>query len=633
MLRGIKKASGNWLGKTVLGVVMTLLIFSFGIWGIGDIFRGFGTSTLAKVGRTEISVEQFRQIFNDRLRQISRQFGRNLTIDQARALGLDQQVLGQVIAETALDERARALRLGLADAEVARMVTENPDFRGITGQFDRAQFERLLRDNGFTEGRYIADLKRRVLRGQIALTVSGGLPAPKSAVDATNRYQNEQRALEYVKLTRDQAGDNPAPSAEVLAKYFEAHKAEFRAPEYRKLTLLAVTPAEQARWIEVSDADAKRAFEERPERYAKAERRHVQQIVFANADEARAAAERLGKGLTFEQLATERELKPSDIDLGVVTKSSIIDRAVADAAFALKEGGVSEPVQGRFGTVLVHVVKVEPRETAAFEQVAPQLKRDLALERAREEVRLRHDKIEDERLAGGTLAEVAQRVGLEVRSIDAIDETGRAPDGSEVRNPPGADVLRAAFAAEVGADSDPVRTDGGYIWYEVSDITPWRMRPLDEVKDRVETSWREEEIATRLRAKATEMVDKVNGGTPLRDVAAANHLTVETATGVKRGARSEAFSTKALEEIFRAAKGTAASAEGDSPTQRIVFRVTEVTMPKLDMDAPEVKQITENLRRALENEVLNQYVFRLQDDIGITINQNALNRAVGSGAN
>jgi peptidyl-prolyl cis-trans isomerase D len=448
-----------------------------------------------------------------------------------------------------------------------------------------------------------------------------------------NRYQNEQRAVEYVRLNRDQAGDIPAPSAEVLSKYFEAHKAEFRAPEYRRLTLLSVTPAEQARWIEISDADAKRAFEERPERYAKAERRHVQQIVFPNADEARAAAERLGKGLTFEQLATERELKPSDIDLGVITKSSIIDRAVADAAFALKEGGVSEPVQGRFGTVLLHVVKVEPGETLAFEQVAPQLKRDLALERAREEVRLRHDKIEDERLAGGTLAEVAQRVGLEVRSIDAIDETGRAPDGSEVRNPPAADVLRAAFAAEVGADSDPVRTDGGYIWYEVSDITPWRMRPLDEVKDRVETSWREEEIATRLRAKATEMVDKANAGTPLRDVAAANHLTVETATGVKRSARSEAFSAKALEEIFRAAKGKAASAEGDSPTQRIVFRVTEVTMPKLDMDAPEAKQITQNLRRALENEVLNQYVFRLQDEIGTSINQNALNRAVGSGAN
>jgi peptidyl-prolyl cis-trans isomerase D len=634
MLRGIKKASANWLGKLVLGVVMFLLIISFGIWGIGDIFRGFGTSTLAKVGRTEISVEQFRQIFNDRLRQIGRQFGRNLTIDQARALGLDQQVLGQVVAETALDERARALRLSLPDAEIAKLVTSNPDFRSITGQFDRAQFERQLRENGFTEGRYVADLKKRVLRSQLALTVSGGMPAPKSAVDAVNRYENEQRNVEYIKLDRDQAGDIPAPSADALAAYFEQHKAEFRAPEYRKLTLLVLTPADAARWIEVSDADAKRYFEERGDRYSTPERRQIQQIRFANAEEAREAAEKIAKGQSFADLAAERGLKPSDIDLGLIVKSAVIDRTVADAAFALKEGAVSEPVQGRFGTVLLHVVKVEPGQARSYDDLAPQIKRDIALERGREEVRLRHDKIEDERLAGGTLAEVAQRVGLEVRSIDAIDEKGRAPDGSQVRNlPQGGDVLRAAFAAEAGADSDPVRVDGGYIWYEVSDITPWRMRPLDDVKDQVESRWRDDEIAARLRTKATEMVDKAKAGGSLRDIAAANRLTVETATGVKRGTRSDALPPKVIEDVFRAPKDAVTSTEGDGATQRVVFRVTDVTVPKIDMESAEAKQITDNLRRALENEILNQYIFRLQNDIGTTVNQNALTRAIGSANN
>ncbi|HJZ19324.1 MAG TPA: SurA N-terminal domain-containing protein, partial [Bradyrhizobium sp.] len=66
MLRGIRKASSNWLGKIIMTVAMGALIVSFGVWGIADIFRGFGQSTLAKVGRTEISAEQFRQIYNDR---------------------------------------------------------------------------------------------------------------------------------------------------------------------------------------------------------------------------------------------------------------------------------------------------------------------------------------------------------------------------------------------------------------------------------------------------------------------------------------------------------------------------------------------------------------------------------------
>ncbi len=72
----MRKASSNWLGKIIMATVMGVLIVSFGVWGIADIFRGFGQSTLAKIGHTEISAEQFRQIYNDKLQQLGRQFGR-----------------------------------------------------------------------------------------------------------------------------------------------------------------------------------------------------------------------------------------------------------------------------------------------------------------------------------------------------------------------------------------------------------------------------------------------------------------------------------------------------------------------------------------------------------------------------
>ena len=141
MLRGIHKASANWIGRAVMGVVMALIAVSFGIWGIGDIFRGFGQSTVAKVGGTEIRVEAFRQQYQDRLQQLARQIGRPILPDQARALGLDRQLLGQVVAETALDERVRKMRLAVSDAEIGRKIAEDPNFRGLTGQFDRSRFE------------------------------------------------------------------------------------------------------------------------------------------------------------------------------------------------------------------------------------------------------------------------------------------------------------------------------------------------------------------------------------------------------------------------------------------------------------------------------------------------------------
>src|SRR2546430_16420421 len=97
MLRGMRKASSNWLGKIVMAVVMGVLIVSFGVGGIADIFKGFGQSTLARVGGTEISTDQFRQIYNDRLQQSGRQIGRPLTPEQARAVRVDRLVPQQAI--------------------------------------------------------------------------------------------------------------------------------------------------------------------------------------------------------------------------------------------------------------------------------------------------------------------------------------------------------------------------------------------------------------------------------------------------------------------------------------------------------------------------------------------------------
>jgi peptidyl-prolyl cis-trans isomerase D len=630
MLRGIRTASKNWLGKAVMGVVMGLLIVSFAIWGIGDIFRGFGTSKLAKIGRTEIGIEQFRQIYNERLQQISRQVGRPISPDQARALGLDQQLVGQVVAETALDEHARELRLGLSDAEVARRITEDPIFRGFAGQFDRARFEQMIRSAGYNEARYAAEQRRVSLRRQLADSISGDVTAPKSMAEVVNRYEGEERSIEYVTLDRARAGDIPAPTPEVLARYFDERKILFRAPEYRKVAIIALSIADALPWIAVSDAEAKAKYEEQRSRYITPERRQLQQIVFPNADEARAAADRLAGGLSFAALAAERGLKDADIDLGLVSKQGMVDRAVADAAFALKQGEVSQPVQGRFGTAILQVTKIEPEQARPYEEVAPEIKRELATERAREEIQARYNKIEDERAGGAQLTEVAQKLGLNAHTIEAIDRSGRDPNGAAVSLPPGADILSNIFASDVGVENDPLQLPaGGYVWYEVVSVTPARERTLDEVKDRVEARWRDDQIAERLRNKAKELADKLGGGAAMATIAAAEGLKVETASGLKRGNPSEAISANLLEEVFKSAKGEPATAEGQNATERVVFRVTDIKVPSLDPGSAAAKRIDDELKRALADDLMGQYLVRLQNDIGVSINQAALRQVIG----
>src|SRR3984885_822893 len=126
MLRGIRKASANWLGRIVMGVVMSVLAASFAVWGINDIFRGFGRSTVAKIGGIEIPIEQFRQTYNDALQMLSRQSGHAMTPDEAMARGVPRQVLSEMVAEAGLNERARQMRLGAFDGAIFPRLRTNP---------------------------------------------------------------------------------------------------------------------------------------------------------------------------------------------------------------------------------------------------------------------------------------------------------------------------------------------------------------------------------------------------------------------------------------------------------------------------------------------------------------------------
>jgi len=611
MLRGLRKASSNWLGKVVMAAVVGFLVISFAIWGIGDIFRGFGRSTVAKVGGTEISIEQFRVQYNERLQQFSRQLGRPISMDQARALGLDRLVLGQIVSEIVLDETARKLGLNLSDAEVAKIITSDPAFRGSNGQFDRARFEYLIRNAGYTEGRYVASQRSRLLRRQLTNTILSGPGAPKALIEAMNRYQNEQRTIEYVVLDRALAGEIPAPDPEVLTKYFEDRKNSFRAQEYRKL---------------------QKAYEERRTRYTTPERRQVQQIVFPSAEAAASAAQRIAQGTSFEEIAKELGKTEKDIDLGTVTKASLVDRAVGDAAFALKEGEVSAPVQGRFGPVLLRVVKVEPEQVRPLAEVATELKQDLATARAKADVLNVYDKIEDARAEGKPLAEVAENLKLPARTIEAIDRSGRDPTGAQIKLPEEPRLLEAAFTTEVGVERDPLQVQDGYIWYDVVGTTPSRERTFDEVKDQVEQRWREQEIAARIDAKATEILDKVKAGATLAEAVAADHLKVETLTGLKRGQASGPLSAAAVDAVFRTPRDTAGKTNGTQPGEQVVFRVTDIVVPALDAASADYKRMVETLNRSLSDDLLGEYVSRLESEVGVTINQSALNQVLGGGA-
>jgi peptidyl-prolyl cis-trans isomerase D len=263
--------------------------------------------------------------------------------------------------------------------------------------------------------------------------------------------------------------------------------------------------------------------------------------------------------------------------------------------------------------------------------VAPFIRNDIAINRAKSEVQDVHDKVEDARAGGATLQEAAQKLKLPVVTVDA-DRSGRDPAGKPVTGLADAnEVISNAFNNDVGVDTYPIETQGGYVWYEVEAITPARDRTLDEVKSEVAQHWREDQIAERLKAKAADLIGKAKQGNGFDKLAAAAGVKVETASGLTRGATPPGVPGKVVGAAFHTAKGGFGSSDGDQPTQWFVFQVTDVKTPVLEPDSDQGKKINQLLEASLKDDVFTQYLAWIEDYLGTTVNQSMLAQAVGGG--
>ncbi len=624
MLQTLRKGASGLVAKLLMG----LLIISFGIWGIADVFRNFSSHTLATIGSSEVTVPEFRQLYQQRLQQISQQIKRGLTPEQARAIGIPDQVLNERLAEAALDDRVGHLGLALSNEEMVKRISENPAFRGPGGSFDPNYFNQVLRSNGFTEARFVEAERRLALRQQFLDSLAGGIEVPQVLRDAFKRYETEERSVSYVLIEPPALDSIAAPSEEALKTFFEARKAAFRAPEYRNVAVLALTPATLAATVQVSDEDLKAAYEANIARFGTPETRVVQQIVFPNAEEAKAAADKIAAGTPFADIVTERKLTPGDVNLGNVPRSAIFDKAVAEAAFALPQGGTSGVVNGRFGPIIVHVEAITPGFTKPLAEVANELRTDLQAQRAQRAVGEKRDQVEDELASGAKLQEVATKLGLAVQQINT-DIAGKTPDGAPIGDIPArTEVLRGAFATDVGAATDPVTLpqNGGYVWYEVESVTPGRDRSFEEARAQALDRWRQDEAAKALDAEVEALKKKVADGTPFDKAAAEAGLAVKAAAGIRRGRAAEGIPQGAINAVFATQQGQVGSAPVDLGDGRLVFVVTGVGVPP---SMGEDKQVVATTSQRMQEDLMTEYLVRLQADLGVKVNRAALDAIVG----
>jgi len=630
MLDVLRKGARTWVAK----LLMAILVLSFGVWGIsGTLFSSFGGSNaVLTVGNVKVTPTQFRLAYDREMAELSQRFNTRLTPQQAQMLGVQNRVFSQLASGAALDQLGRKMNLGVSEDQLAHYIAQDPTFHDGSGNFSRQTFQAVLQNVGMSEKDYIEDQKDVAIRSQIVDAVGNGFKPPVALVDAFLQYRDETRDIEYMLVSKDNVAQIKPPSDKELQAFFDKHKSDYGAPEYRKIAYVSLTPKAIADPSSISDADAEQYYDGHKQDYGTPERRTIDQLTFSDKAAATAAEQKLKDGTSFDDLVKQEGKKPSDVRLGTYAKSGVPDPKLADAAFSVKQnGGTTGIVDGAFGPVILRVTDIQTAHPKPFADVKQNIKEQLAVEKANDRINDVHDAYEDARAGGATLQEAAKKVGLKSVVVDAVDQSGNTPDGKPIGAlPDQQDLLKAAFANQQGDEIPSLNLGAnGYLWVEVLGVDKAHDRALKEVHDKVVADWTTDQYTQEIAKKADEIKKAADGGKSLKDLASGMGTALETKDGIKRTDTDAVFGRDAAEKAFAGPNGLVAVADaGGDATNKIVLHVTGVHAGTASgYDALQGEQMTA-LTNQTSNALLGQMVGMLQKNYGLSVNQKLAQQSV-----
>jgi peptidyl-prolyl cis-trans isomerase D len=628
MIQWLHALSKSWMATLLMGG----LTLSFLVWGIADVFTGVSSSGVASVGSTDIGQQEFQRLYRNFVRNQSQQMGTEITPDMAQKMGLPQVALQQLISRTALDNEAVRLGLTTPDAELAQNVRAMAAFRGPLGTFDRPTFMQALQTAQYSEDQFLAEVRQDLTRDQLTQAVEGNFVVPPTYAQALFQYLNEKRAVDYVILSPDQAGDVAPPSDTVLAAYVKAHPERYSTPEYRDADYAVITPADVMGSVTVSDAQISQEYDAHKATYVVPEKRDIQQIEFKTGKDAASARAQIDKGMSFDELAARQGLKPDQISLGTLTQADLPDPDRAKAVFALPENQVSQPLKTALGSyVLVRVTKITPGSNKTLADVKDDIKKALTTALAANKLVDAVNAYTDARSGGSDLKEAAQKSGMKIGHLTAVDANGLNPDGGKVDMPADAEFLPTLFKTEMGEDSDPAPTKAGdYFVVHVNGITPPKLKPVDQVRAQAIADWTNEQRGKLLAAKALALTDQAEKDKSLDKVAKEMKLTVQHSPALTRQTNDTMFSAAFVQRLFMAEPGGVVSGAQGLSGNYILARVTGIAHPKLDPRDPSFQAGAARLSQALAGDFSIAMANAARERQGVKVNQKMVASLTGN---
>ena len=604
MLDRMRRHKG-WLKWSLALVVFAFIAFYIPSF-LSDPTVSVGTlpgEVIAEVEGRELTAGQFLQLYNSQIQSYRTAYGGNMSDEILRQLGIDQQILQQMIDEQAALAEAERQGITVSDEELARQIFAIPGLQENGRFVGEERYELILRSQvpPMTKGTFENNLRGSLMMDKLRAALTDWMTVSDAEVEREFTQQNEKVKLQVVALTADRFRDEVTVTDADVESYFGMHAEDYRVDEQRTVKMLLLDRDQAQAAVTLLPADVQRFYNDNISQYQTPEEVRASHILLntAGKDEAevRAQAEdlltQLEAGADFAMLATE-----FSEDAGTAANGGDLDyfgrgRMVPEfetAAFALEPGQTSGIVQSQFGFHIIRAVDKKPAVTQSFEDTRPQIEDLLKRQRADQQVAARASEFTGRISTPADLDTVASDAGLVVSETDFFGRGDPVPSLGVAPQ-----VALMAFQLEDDQVSAPIASPRGPVFLTVTATREPYVPMLDEVRDSV----REDVIRTR----ATELS---------RQRAAAIAETLRSAPDFAAAAAAQGFEARETELIARAAP---LPDIGVSPeVDRAVFDLPAggVSEPIATSDATVIVRVVERADVTPEELLLGKEAFRAQ---------------------
>jgi peptidyl-prolyl cis-trans isomerase D len=618
MLQIMRTAAKSWVSKGLFLV----LVGSFGLWGINDIFTSNPRSKpIARVGGEEIPRRFIESQYKQELQRI-----RSLTQDAppaelARRFGVLDSIVAQTVEKTIFERAADDLGLKISDARFIDQMRTTPGMTDEQGKFQPQRLRQALSQIGLSEAAFIDIQKKEIARVDLVGALTASPPLPALLLTHSYLASQEQRTADILLIDAKTAyADIAAPDDVTLTAFYDSRKAQFEQPEYRALTLLHLSLADIAKKLTVTDAELRTSYDERAADFNKPQRRTLDQQVFQTKDEALQAAAAARKS---------GQLKNA-VRLDDVTAADLLPSLQA-LVFALDKGDISDPIQTDLGWHVVQVKSITKSGNRSFEDVRAEIKTQLQQDKAVAELASLQNKVEDALAGGASLEETAKQFDLPIRKTGPLnasgaDKTGKRDTATNVDTK----LLREAFTLPEGQESNLIATSGEDLWIvRVDAVTQAAAPPLADIKADVVRVWQDQERTQKAKAEAEALMTQLKNGATLDSLTKGRKgFRSLTTSALSRQASSQDYPAPLVSKIFAARIGDAVQVE--TPSGIALARVKTIRAADTTGLADAEKTLTPRVRQDVSEDLMQQFSAALRQVYPVKINHDIIDQMYGT---